>query len=115
MAPLDLSRNQRPIPLILDLHAEDASILFLRRDAAVNAPHYNHEFLARLDEQVAAHLDGLRVGGAMVSTQHANFIVNVGDATAADVHALAAQVRERVREVHDVDLELEVRVWGEDA
>ena len=62
-----------------------------------------------------AGLGGLRVGGAMVSTQHANFIVNVGDATAADVHALAAQVRERVREVHDVDLELEVRVWGEDA
>ncbi len=58
-----------------------------------------------------ARLKGLQVGGAMVSTQHANFIVNTGAATAADVHALVEQVRARVREVHGVDLELEVQVW----
>ncbi|MDF1701593.1 MAG: UDP-N-acetylmuramate dehydrogenase [Planctomycetota bacterium] len=58
-----------------------------------------------------AQLKGLRVGGAMVSTQHANFIVNIGDATAADVQSLIEQVRTRVRAVHGVDLELEVEVW----
>ena len=54
---------------------------------------------------------GLRVGDAIVSPQHANFIVNVGVATAQDVHALIAQVQARVLEVHGVHLELEVQVW----
>lgn len=54
---------------------------------------------------------GLRVGDAVVSPQHANFIVNTGAATASDVHALIALVQERVYEVHDVRLELEVQVW----
>ena len=58
-----------------------------------------------------ARLKGLRVGGAQVSTQHANFIVNLGDATAADVLALIARVQEGVRAAHGVDLELEVQVW----
>lgn len=58
-----------------------------------------------------AGLKGLRIGDAMVSPQHANFIVNVGAASAADVHALIAAVRQRVAEVHGVRLELEVEVW----
>lgn len=62
-----------------------------------------------LIEQAA--LKGRRVGDAMVSTQHANFIVNAGAATAADVHALIRLVQEEVRRCHGVDLELEVCVW----
>ena len=58
-----------------------------------------------------AGLKGRRVGDAMVSTQHANFIVNVGSATAADVHALIALIKREVRAAFDVTLELEVRVW----
>jgi UDP-N-acetylmuramate dehydrogenase len=58
-----------------------------------------------------AGLKGLRVGGAMVSPRHANFIVNTGGATSADVHALIERVRAAVRERHGVDLDLEVRVW----
>lgn len=53
----------RPIPVILDLHVEDAAMLWLRRDIAVNAPHYDRIFLSRLDEQLEAHVDGLRVAG----------------------------------------------------
>jgi len=66
---------------------------------------------ARLIE--TAGLKGLRVGGARVSERHANFIVNEGQATAADIEALIATVRERVAEMHGVGLELEVRIVGE--
>lgn len=55
-----------------------------------------------------AGLKGLRVGDAMVSFEHGNFIVNAGEATAADVTALLAEVRSRV----PVPLELEWRRWG---
>lgn len=57
-------------------------------------------------------LKGLAVGGAQVSTRHANFIVNTGGATAADVIQLALTVRERVREVHGIELQPEVRFLG---
>jgi uncharacterized protein (TIGR02270 family) len=51
------------IPLIVELHAEDAAILWLQRDRAVDAPHFNRTFLARLDERLEANLDGLRAAG----------------------------------------------------
>ena len=58
-------------------------------------------------------LKGLRVGGAMVSEKHAGFVVNVGNATAADVLNLIEEVRRRVKEVHGVTLTPEVRIIGE--
>lgn len=61
----------------------------------------------------AAGLKGLRVGDAQVSPKHANFIVNLGAASAADVLALIGQVRERVKEKLGVELELELKVVGE--
>jgi len=63
----------------------------------------------------SAGLKGTRIGGAQVSEKHANFIVNTGDATAADVLALIDLVADRVFEVHGVRLEPEVIVIGEDA
>lgn len=57
-------RNARPIPVILDLHAEEAAILWVRRAVAGNAPHYSRLYLSRIDEHVEANLDGLRVAGA---------------------------------------------------
>lgn len=59
-----------------------------------------------------AGLKGRQVGGAQVSTLHANFIVNTGGASAADVQALVEVVREAVRAFHGVTLELEVCRWG---
>lgn len=59
-------------------------------------------------------LKGSRVGGAEVSTLHANFIVNVGGATASDVLTLIERVRRTVHENSGVWLEPEVRVVGED-
>jgi UDP-N-acetylmuramate dehydrogenase len=56
-------------------------------------------------------LKGHRVGDAMVSDRHANFFVNVGDATCADMLRLIDDVRERVRAAYGVELENEVIVW----
>ena len=53
-------------------------------------------------------LKGLRVGQAMVSHEHGNFIVNLGGATARDVMALLKLIQQRV----DVPLEVEWRLWG---
>ncbi|GKS57165.1 UDP-N-acetylenolpyruvoylglucosamine reductase [Nitrospira sp.] len=61
----------------------------------------------------AAGLKGLRVGDAQVSTKHANFIVNLGKASAADVLGLIAEVQRRVRDQSGVELELELKVIGE--
>jgi len=56
---------------------------------------------------------GWREGGAIVSPVHANFIMNAENATAADLYNLAERVRLQVLEVHDVELEYEVRLIGE--
>lgn len=60
----------------------------------------------------AAGLKGAASGGAEVSRMHANYIVNTGAASAADVRALIAAVQERVRERFDVQLETEVKLIG---
>lgn len=69
------------------------------------------DFAGRLIEQVG--LKGARVGEAMVSPKHGNFIVNLGGATAQDVLELIEFVRARVRVETAVELELEVQVVGE--
>ncbi len=55
---------------------------------------------------------GLKIGGAMVSEKHCNFLVNTGDATAADLEALGEEVRRRVRDKTGVTLEWEIRRIG---
>lgn len=56
---------------------------------------------------------GWQVGDAQVSTKHANFIVNLGRATAADVLELIARVQEAVARNFGINLEMEIEVWGE--
>jgi UDP-N-acetylmuramate dehydrogenase len=68
---------------------------------------------ARLIE--AAGLKGLAVGGASVSAKHANFIINHGAATAADVEGLIRRVQDEVQRAHGVRLQPEVRIVGEPA
>src|SRR5271169_3904864 len=58
-------------------------------------------------------LKGHSVGDARVSDRHANFFVNAGHATAADMLALIADVRRRVREKFGIELEEEVIIWKE--
>jgi len=59
-----------------------------------------------------AGLKGERVGGAVVSPRHANFILNEGGATARDVRELIGLVRKRVRKMFGVTLELEIELWN---
>ena len=60
----------------------------------------------------AAGCRGLKVGGAMVSEKHCNFLINTGDATAADIEALGELVRARVLAHSGVDLRWEIRRIG---
>ena len=60
-------------------------------------------------------LKGTRIGGAMISPVHANFIVNVDHASAMDVEALIDLIQSRVQDAHGIGLELEVRVVGEES
>lgn len=68
------------------------------------------DFAGRLIEE--AGCKGWQVGNAQVSPQHANFIVNLGGARAADVLQLMAAVHHRVRELFGIPLEPEVRLLG---
>ncbi|MBL6928007.1 MAG: UDP-N-acetylmuramate dehydrogenase [Rhodospirillales bacterium] len=55
---------------------------------------------------------GMRRGGAVVSEKHCNFLINTGDASAADLEGLGEEVRRRVAEVTGVELEWEIRRVG---
>ncbi|MDP6674549.1 MAG: UDP-N-acetylmuramate dehydrogenase, partial [Gammaproteobacteria bacterium] len=71
------------------------------------------KFAAQLIETTG--LKGHRIGGAEVSQKHANFIINTGCASAADVEALIDHVRDTVEDRHGVRLKLEVHIVGEPA
>lgn len=69
------------------------------------------DYAARLIE--ASGLKGRTCGGAMISAKHANFIVNAGGASAADIETLIETAQAAVREKFGVLLEREVRIIGE--
>ncbi|MDR3190033.1 MAG: UDP-N-acetylmuramate dehydrogenase [Lactobacillaceae bacterium] len=59
-----------------------------------------------------AGLQGYQVGGAQVSTKHAGFIVNKGNATATDYIAVIKHVQTIIKEQYEIDLETEVKIFG---
>jgi UDP-N-acetylmuramate dehydrogenase len=61
----------------------------------------------------AAGLKGTRQGDAEISTLHANFFINLGNATAQDVYALIKRARDTVEEKFGIALELEIELFGE--
>ena len=60
----------------------------------------------------AAGCRGLRVGGAQVSEMHCNFLINTGEATAADIETLGETVRTRVKENSGIELQWEIKRIG---
>jgi UDP-N-acetylmuramate dehydrogenase len=61
----------------------------------------------------AAGLKGFRIGGARVSEKHANFIINDGTATAADIEQVIQHVMQTIERMHGIRLHPEVRIVGE--
>ena len=69
-----------------------------------------NDYASRLIDDTG--LRGLSVGGAKVSEKHAGFIINFNHATPQDIKTLMDQVRQKVKEKHGVELELEQILWG---
>ena len=61
----------------------------------------------------AAGCRGLRVGGAMMSEMHCNFMINTGTATAADLESLGEEVRRRVKDHSGIELQWEIKRLGQ--
>ncbi len=69
------------------------------------------DYAARLIE--ACDLKGKRIGGAVVSEKHANFIINENNASAQDIEALIELIQQTVKEKQGMTLQLEVKIVGE--
>ena len=96
----------------------EADVAQRRRSQPLSQPNFGStfwnppgHFAGQLIEQVG--LKGHRVGNAMWSDVHANFLVNLGGATARDVLQLMKLARTRVKERFAVTLEAEVRLVGQ--
>ena len=66
------------------------------------------DYASRLIDK--AGLKGVSVGGAVVSTKHANYINNIGNASAGDVLKLIKKIQNKVKEKFNKKLELEIKV-----
>ena len=69
------------------------------------------KYAAELIEK--AGCKGMKVGDASVSDMHSNFIINNGSATASDIENLGKKVINRVKEIHGIELEWEIKILGE--
>ena len=58
-----------------------------------------------------AKLKGYSIGGAMVSNKHANIITNCGGARSEDVENLISLIKDTVKRLYDIDLELEIKIY----
>lgn len=109
LKPGDGEQGRRKIKQLLSQRSSTQPIQIPNAGSVFRNPPGDHA--ARLIE--SAGLKGLGQGGAAVSEVHANFIVNHGNATAADIEALIRHVQQSVSSVHQVELEREVRFIGE--
>lgn len=93
--------TKKNIPRILEQHAEEAAFLWVLRDSAVGAPHYQLSDLAKLDYRIEAHLDGLRIGGADAwrLCEEALKFGEAGEVFAAGVLALESKDANRLERV----------------
>mgnify|MGYP000093569317 FL=1 len=92
------------IPHIIDQHAEEAAFLWLLRNNAVDAPHYDLDDLAKLDDRVEAHIDGLRIAGDygwQACLDNLQF-KEAGEVFAAAVLALESHSVERINHIYKI-------------
>lgn len=108
LQPGDRARIQDAIKTILK--EKSAAQPLTQKSAGCAFKNPPHGSAGKLLE--AAGVKGLRRGGAEISTKHANFVLNLGGATYADVIGLMLEARRRVFETSGVTLEREVKVWS---
>ena len=89
---------------------EESQPLRTRTGGSTFANPPDHHAWKLVDE---AGCRGLKIGGAQVSEKHCNFLLNLGDATAADIENLGEEVRARVKATSGVELRWEIRRIGE--
>lgn len=109
-----LNQTKAVIPHIIDQHAEEAAFLWLLRNNAVDAPHYDLDDLAKLDDRVEAHLDGLRIAGDygwQICSENLQ-IKESGEVFAAAVLALEQQSNERINLVYEIVEEVPETING---
>lgn len=89
------------IPHIIEQHAEESAFLWILRSHAVHAPHYRLKDLAKLDNRVEAHLDGLRIAGAegWELLEQALKIGEAGELFAAGLLALESRDPQKIAKV----------------
>jgi len=109
LAPGDGAAEQAAIRALLDRRAATQPIGQPSCGSTFRNPPGDHA--ARLIE--ACGLKGYRFGGAEVSVKHANFVINTGDARAADIEQLIDHVRAEVERQHGVRLRTEVHIVGD--
>jgi UDP-N-acetylmuramate dehydrogenase len=107
--PGDPESSQRKIKELLDRRVKSQPLGQPNAGSVFRNPTGHHA--GSLIE--ACGLKGLTIGGAQVSTKHANFIVNLGTATAANIEHLIEKIQLVVKERHGVDLKCEIRIIGE--
>lgn len=105
----DVTPSMENMKTMLDRRKETQPLGLPSCGSVFRNPEGDHS--ARLIE--AAGLKGYRIGGAEVSEKHANFIINVDNASATDIEELIEHVRQTVIEQHGVTLVHEVRIVGE--
>jgi len=109
LQPGDGEQSRWKIRRLLSLRSSTQPIQAPSAGSVFRNPPDDHA--ARLIE--ATGLKGAYRGGAAVSEVHANFIVNRGDATAADIESLILHIQQSVSRAHGIALECEVRIIGD--
>jgi len=97
------NKNISIISAVVMQHAEEASFLWILRDRAVDAPHYSLADLAKLDDRIEAHIDGLRIAGdaGWEICKEALSIEEAGEVFAASVLAFESGDEGRIHTVVD--------------
>lgn len=105
----DVETTRKEIKALMEKRSASQPLQLPNAGSVFRNPPGGHA--ARLIE--GCGLKGRRIGGAQVSEKHANFIVNVGEATAADIESLIEEVRQTVLGRTGIELHPEVRIVGE--
>lgn len=100
---------QKQVELLLEKRKNTQPIGTLNCGSVFKNPKNN--WAAKLIE--SSKLKGERIGGAIVSDKHANFIINLGNATSQDIEELIYLVRNKVLATHNILLDMEVKIIGQ--